>query len=395
MSDAPELEALRNFSEETDRDSGRFFVGREAELGLVSKASGKWAQSVKAGVAPFGVVLISGAPGAGKTALLQHLLENPPESAVALAIDLSRLSSEAELVGALVAGLAGPLGVGKGALRPSGATANLGVARITWDWPSPPETFGALERAKSLRQELPPAILLIDEVQSATPDQARMLAALHRGATKLPLVPVLAGLSDAGDVLSRGGISRRAAEYDIRLGQLSEGEPAEAVRMMFDAFRVRAAEATQAKWGQGIEEISDRWPAHMKTAMTALARELLRTGGDLEQADWNRMRQEAASLRHRGYEARCSPEMEDASASLAKFFRMVDRPIRRTHAIDALRRQMEGDPNVNMPPQDFLMHLIHQGALHDPEGDRQYVCPIPSFRDFLIDKGTVPEGSAD
>ncbi len=397
MRKVPDLDGLREFSTETARDSGRFFVGREAALGRVADAAAGWRRAVSAGQAPFGVVLISGAPGVGKTAILRQVLKNPPKSAAALSIPLLRLSSEETLALSLRNALAGPADRAVASVRPSGVTANLGLAKFTWDRAStPPATLSELDDGLSVGGGADAVVLLIDEVQNATPEQARMLAALHQGATGLPLVPVLAGLSDTGDVLARGGISRRAVEYDIRLGRLGEGEPAEAVRMMLDAFRIAGSDAVRERWGRDIEAASDRWPAHLKTALTALARELLRTDGDLALADWDRTKRDAAALRTAGYAAGVSLEMENAATLLAQFLRGTeDQPVRRVHALAELQRLMELSPVRDMEPEELLDHLIHQGVLHDPNGDRLYLCPIPSFRDFLIRRGSGAEAASE
>ena len=387
MSGAPDLKGLREFSEETDRQSGRFFVGRRAELGLVATATANWTRSVHARHAPPGIVLISGAPGAGKTALLRELLDSPPESAAALAVPLLRLSTEAELAHSLAAALVGPAGRVADRLSPSAVAANLGVAKFEWKPAAAmPATLGELDRGLSVDRSSGTVLLLVDEVQTATPDQVRLLAALHQGATGVPLVPVLAGLSDSGDVLAAGGISRRAAAYDIRLQRLDEGEPAAAVQAMLDDFRVAGADADKARWRRAIEAWSDRWPQHLKTAMTALARELLRTGGDLTKADWGRARRDAAGRRRQGYEARCSPAMRLAGTLLARFLRDTLLPVDEETAVGRLSVLLGKGAAGEMPPAEFFYHLVHQGVLHDGNGDGRFECPIPSFREYLISR---------
>ena len=393
MPDAPELDGLLDFSKETARNSGRFFVGRKAELALIADAAKVWMRDIEVGNVPFGLVLISGAPGAGKTALLHHLLQNPPPSVAALSVPLLRLSSEAELARSLKDALTDGARRAARGMRPIGVAANLGVAKFTWALPQEaPATLGELERGLSASRASA-VMLLIDEVQTATPEQIQLLSALHLGAAGIPLVPVLAGLSDAGDVLANGGISRRAVEYDVRLGTLNAGEPAEAVRLMLDEFRVRGSDKAKHQWCREIEATSDRWPQHLKTTMTALARELLRTGGDLEQADRERTLRDAAALRTRGYEARRSPDMVDAEAVLAEFLTTTPMPVGRRDALEALRRLLDGDPLLNFEAREFFGHLIHQGVLHDPDGDSRYLCPIPSFRDHLIERGATAKAA--
>jgi len=394
MPDAPDLEGLLDFSKETARNSGRFFVGRDAELALIGDAASLWMRGVELGNAPFGLVLISGAPGAGKTALLHHLARNPPPSVAALSVPLLRLSSEAELARSLKDALTARTRRGTQGMRPTGVAANLGLAKFSWRLPQQaPATLGDLERGLS-GGGTAALMLPIDEVQTATPEPIPMLSALHLGAAGIPLVPVLAGLSDAGDVLASGGISRRAGEYDVRLGTLNAGEPAEAVRQMLDEFRTRGSDETKHRWCRAVEATSDRWPQHLKTSMTALARELLRTGGDLERADLDRALHDAAALRARGYEARRSPDMGDAEAVLAEFLATTQMPVGRRDALDALRRLLADDPMLNFGAQEFFGHLIHQGVLHDPNGDSRYVCPIPSFREHLIERGSIAKDTS-
>ena len=59
-------------------------------------------------------------------------------------------------------------------------------------------------------------------------------------------------------------------------------------------------------------------------------------------------------------------------------------------AEDALRSLMNAKPIPGVTPRAFLDHLVHQGVLHDPDGEGRYVCPIPSLRDFLIRQGSAP-----
>ena len=65
----PDIEGLRNFSEQDDRSPAPVFVGRVGALADVEGA----VRRVAAGDAQGGVRLVYGAPGAGKSALLEEL----------------------------------------------------------------------------------------------------------------------------------------------------------------------------------------------------------------------------------------------------------------------------------------------------------------------------------
>ena len=45
------------------------------------------------------------------------------------------------------------------------------------------------------------------------------------------------------------------------------------------------------------------------------------------------------------------------------------------------------EESVLAGPEDYLDHLVHRGALQD-DGTGRLACPIPSFRQFLVEAGT-------
>ena len=65
----PDIEGLRKFSEQDDRSPAPVFVGRDGALADVEGA----VRRVAAGDAQGGIRLVYGAPGAGKSALLEEL----------------------------------------------------------------------------------------------------------------------------------------------------------------------------------------------------------------------------------------------------------------------------------------------------------------------------------
>lgn len=111
-------------------------------------------------------------------------------------------------------------------------------------------------------------------------------------------------------------------------------------------------------------------------------------------ADWDRTRREAATLRENGYEARRSLEMKSGAPLVSRFLQTAPLSVMKHDAIAILRHLMDDDATLDMHPQAVLDHFVHQGVLHEPDGDGEYVCPIPSFREFLIRKGGRSEAGS-
>ena len=73
---SPDLDRLRDFIAERDRNAAWFFVGRSAEIDEIEETCALAFRRFREGKALAGATrLFQGAPGAGKTALLKHLQE--------------------------------------------------------------------------------------------------------------------------------------------------------------------------------------------------------------------------------------------------------------------------------------------------------------------------------
>ena len=72
--DTPDIEGLRAFVREGDRNRARFFVGRERQIRDIGQIGADAFAGFRSGRPLAGTTrLIQGAPGAGKTALLSHI----------------------------------------------------------------------------------------------------------------------------------------------------------------------------------------------------------------------------------------------------------------------------------------------------------------------------------
>ena len=416
----PELDGLRAFVREGDRNRARFFVGRAAQLRDIESACADAFAGFRAGRPLAGTTrLIQGAPGAGKTALLRHFEDiatrarterggvlhrffaaadqKHPRTGVVL-LDVDDLGHPERLVQRIAEWLdpkkarrlrqtrshsagvrAGTPGIGARSSEtvstgpPQGDLAELGRLFAPKDWPGP-------------------LCLMVDEIQTMRAEQAPVLQSLHLATVGLPVVPVLAGLANARDVLARCGISRLSEDGVHMLGCLDAGEPAEAVLRMLAEFRIRADGADTGRWATRLEAHSDGWPQHLHNGLRSLAEALVGTGGALGDVDIEAVLHRAQERRLQAYRARRSTHMQASIFLLARVMAAVpDTGLRRNEAIAVVRtRARTGDGHgwdvpEGMSAGDFLDHLVLRGALQSGEDDR-LVCPIPSLRRFLIEE---------
>ena len=408
-SPSPDLDAARHFVQQEDRSRAWFFVGREKEIRNVETVLSEALSECQAGGSLFGATrLIRGAPGAGKTALLTHLRERWPADGRAgepraLLVDRQRLANPTGLVFDIAECLDAEKARAFRQTETRGREVTLGVGPLAGGGTQATATSPPPADLSELRRLFPPETwerpicLMVDEVQNLRPEEGRILESLHAASDGLPIVPVLAGLSNAQDVLAREGrISRLGSGAAHTLGCLEAGLPAEAVRRMLDRFGIEAAEDEAERWAGLLERESDGWPQHLRNGMRALAEESIATGGRLAAVDEAAVLARARQWREETYRARCSPEMRRAAplvgAVMAALpeegleeYRIVD-----LIAAEAGRREGSGWAlPEGFSARQFLDHLVHRGALQQQPDDR-LACPIPSFRRFLMQDRTPP-----
>ena len=419
----PDLEGLRAFVREGDRNRARFFVGREAQIRDIEQVCADAFAGFRAGRPLAGTTrLIQGAPGAGKTALLSHMDDvfssarepgglwsrlfgrapNRSTQPMTLLIERTALANPADaalrIAECLDSGRAQQLRQTLG--RSVGANVGAAIGATVATAPSPP-SFAELRRLFPPQDWKRPLCLMVDEVQNLESDEAGTLENLHLATAGLPIVPVLAGLANARDVLARRGISRLNEDGVHTLGRLETGEPAEAVQRMLNAYGVETAGVDTERWAARLEEHSDGWPQHLQNAMRSLAEVLFEANGVLASVDEATVSARSLERRIRAYRARRSPRMQEAVFLLARVMAAVpDTGLRLNEAVGVIGSRAGQGCGWSLPegmsPRDFLDHLVHRGALQSGEDDR-LVCPIPSFRHFLMEEAAhaLADGDAN
>ncbi len=412
-----DLESLEAFAALGDRESTPFFAGRDREIATIDALCDRALARARAGAGMQGATqLIQGAPGAGKTALLSEMArrwalgKTPQDTAapVAVQVYVGELANEA-IVAARIAEAIDPK-AGE-AWRISETRDMSGRAGI----PGIVSAGGARQTATAppvpsfheLRRRFPPSswtravCLTVDEVQNVEPAARSVLDMLHQGMPGLPVVPVLAGLGNSQDVIATRevGLSRLGIDAIHDLGALAPEEAGQAVEAMLERCHVDRNGAGE-DWPRLLAERSDCWPQHLHNGMRALAGELVRTEGRLADVRARIVLERETAYRERAYRARISPQMERSRRLVAALFTALPEEglfSGQTHReIERLRQPDTTDPEQTLPEGmrawQFFEHLVHRGALQRRQDDR-FVCPIPSFRRFLIDYGADDNGA--
>ena len=413
----PDLDALRSFSELPDREATPYFGGRADEIGVVERALSRIRERVREGHwRPSGgeTILFQGAPGAGKSALLHHLVRRwraagPGAPAVvdtqashyvdesALALHLAEEIFDSALSEQFRRSVAthsstnrslsgGVPGVATGAGAPESG-------RHEATAPAAP-TLAAVRRALSGTGET--IVLFLDEAQvleSFDADAARpVISSLHVGSHGGPFLPVFAGLAYSDAVLQNCGISRFSIDHDRTLEALSFGEAVEIVHTMFGDCRVSGNQETKRQWAHALANESSGWPQHLHVAMRALAAQLLAAPapGQLEPIDSGfgvAVLQASASARDAYYERRIDEPLADARQLVAETFRRIGEEATRGEVLDHIRAAAQRGSGSRDLPRDhdepmLLDRMIRRGLLQRTP-KKMLACPIPPLRDYI------------
>ena len=243
-------EKVQDYVDAGDRGEEPVYVGREDLFDKVARMAGKvarMARSAVRGQTDSRTIVVSGAPGAGKTAFVRELTRrwndgSRPGIAVWLrpgAMNAIRLYRElSDILAVPVADRAdhyrtkeigGNAGLVKGKVSETDVTVSPGdIDRIRESdevpWSLIKENFG-----KHLNPENP-LLLLCDEAQNMDEEDKALrtfLDSLHSGATgqsPIPLVPVFTGLSDTTAKIVACGVTRPTGGNNVTLGGLSDKE---------------------------------------------------------------------------------------------------------------------------------------------------------------------------
>ena len=385
---------------EGDRTEPLHFAGRGAELWelealLASVKKGKAGQTR----------VITAAPGAGKTALLQELEARWRDNEIARPVYMraDSFSNPAEVIERMFAAIDPEAAERFGVVETETETqyAEGGVNAVVeakvgrqssyaTQRTNLPVTFSTAFR--ELKGGETPVVLLVDEAQMWGTDKeernrriSSLLAEAHVNETRLPLLIVAAGLGDAPEVVAERGASKLATGSKLVLGPLTDDEMREVCDKFFDRYRITGGEEQRAEWTEAIIAGTDGWPRHLTNALRGAAETLIAGQGDLAQSSLEAARAGGQGFRREFYEDQLAPFQRMPELLSAVFAAMPQGAgtegvfLRR-----AISRAYKETPDLadEMDRSEVFTKLLHKGLIQD-FGDDRYDCPIPSMRTYV------------
>ena len=379
------------FTEMKDRDWAPFFAGRREEIAQFeiahSESRAFATQNMKSGI----FRIYQGAPGCGKTSLLQELRRLHPEL-LFINIREQHLASENLLLKQ----------IRDSAIREQ-STHNKTTSAIE----AVLEFFRMRESGKALRKEVSrhlltksQIVLYADEAQKFGTDERRGLAVLHENELGIPAIVVLAGLSHTSEKLrSVEGLSRLALNAVVNMSSMSDEECADSTLNMLDAFGVVAHTNTSIVCKE-IARMSRGWPQHLNRAQVALSIELLETEGDLASVSMTKVEQQSDRYRAMYYSHRLQgsilgqrPELVSVLVQRLKNEQPRDPVAFEDMCAEEIARLGLTD-REGFDPRSYAQAMLERGVLSKDETDR-YVVAIPSISGWLEKRHPedVPSGT--
>ena len=439
---------LEAFLADADRTqpTGRgqpFFSGREREI----NAFRGMARALALGRPANATLVVEGAPGAGKTALLAQFQEElrsyPPaggarrwlpvllngahaecprvigwavDDGIAKQLGADVLATEAGKEGGRLERLAAFLGaaaaekLGRGGRALAAAVAQRGFGALGMHLGAPPprdrlERMALVAERRAAHWAEWQIVVLLDEAQgiSATVPGAvpGTLSDIHQGLVGAHLSCCAFGLHGTCEALYDVGLSRvSGGDHHLPLAALDAAASRMAVRRCFAQFGVTHADA----WERAVLERGADWPQHLVFHLHGALRELVADGavpplGDARRASLDAALARGDKERRLNYERRA-----------ARLQRRAPLALRRARALAPLLRadprgaDLDAVTDVLMAPPwslsevavgEFLRDAARSGFMVPTAGGARCVVGIPSFADYLLGEPATSAGDGD
>ena len=353
----------------SDRGPAKYFHGRKQVLSDFNKLIERAVQA-KSGT----TFLIQGAPGAGKSALLEECEKRAREKGWKTAEIKPQAFWDPDA-------LRDFLGLGKFPWS-TFRSLKIGVSGAS-------VTVGRASRTirKILRKGKQPLLLILDEAQtlktSPHPPDDRgtnlefMLDEIHNGKLNRPVILIAAGLGTTVDAFRSLGISRFSKEYLIELGALSK----EAERAVIHDWLTKEGEAKgdPVPWVDAIAQETYGWPQHILSYVDPALKQLEADNRVMTPEGLNAVLEAGRNFRSNYYQRRLDDFSRKQRHSLAKLIMNVPlgEGLDKEDILSSLTQEY-GETEA----EKLFNRALHRGVLHRYKGT--YAIPIPSMQDWLV-----------
>lgn len=352
-----------------ERGKAKYFHGREDTRAMLKRRRA-WARRESTGT----TVLIQGAPGAGKTALLSQLAsEAEREDWTVASLEIQALYDPR-----LMAQIMGKRYISR-AQRTVKGDIHVMSTETTM------ERAGDASVSQVLSNLAPKKglILLLDEVQTLidlsegphTHLAKATLNAIHKGQIGCPVILLSGGLGTSEDAFYAMGISRFDKDCLINLGGLSETAEREVICDWLVKYGQAKSDVTP--WVDAIAAETHGWPQHIMSYAQPAAALVRRNKGELIKSGLDFALKTGRESADKYYSGRVKGIDVSVRFKLARLLKSNDGQV---ITADALFEAM----SANSADADAVFNkLLHRGVIVEKHGG--YAVPIPPMRDWLIE----------
>ena len=392
-------------SDRSEHGREAFFGGRTAEFDGFRRGALALAEGAVGGES----IIVQGAPGAGKTALMLECMEavrrhsTPPDPWVAVQLEPDILASASDLLSVIAQQVA----IERLRLAETVSSARAVAVRTATILEKARrevlergfQALGTQLGAESSAQHTAAwlfrraashfggvrIVTFVDEAQNI-PVGKRARATidrLHRGTEGIALLPLFFGLSNTERVLGECGISRPGSERLFELRPMTSDESVGSLAEAFDAYGFGAPGIERDRWIRALADESQGWPQHLNRMAVAAGTEMRNNGCRLERASLRRAISAGRKMKRDYYEKRLGRAMNcpELYKRLALAAERKDGVLPKD-AIERLAAPTLGELGVDL--DTFLLESLHAGLLAPTTSGRYaYRFPIPSLIQFL------------
>ncbi len=395
-------QAIRTYIVKKDRTTPLFFTGRRDEIALAHEAL----SNLKENMAQGNTIVFQGAPGAGKTALLEHLKETLRSECDTAHLNSAHIHQPNvtlfEVLEELEPDVAAQLRQSRqetvrGGIKAFGLEGGGSVATTT-----PPVDIPTVRQLMGIRtNQHKPLLLFLDEAQNADGDlpsgKSSILLDLHAGNSGNVSL-IAGGLSNTEAQFKRLGISRTASGSVTTLQPLHENEVIHALNAFLDneEFGIDCHGCDLTPIQQLVVDESMGWPQHLTNALRSLSEELITVNGRLAECDLDAVQHHSQIRREEYYAGRTKtiPKLllREVVSTVPKGGNLNELDVRKV-----IERAYQAEPLIAeaLPYTEAFDMLVRCGVLQRDATDNLTV-PIPSMHDYITERtGPIACVSAD